>query len=147
MNPGPIQYNRFEKKGVDQLYSSEFQQDNQICFRNSSTNDISLLFRTVHTKYPDKFLLPTEACNINNNKVLLGDWESGVKYSSDIIENLNNWAVGWVDWNLCLDEQGEGGSYSNFSKIHSQLVTTFPCILLYYLIAPPLYFFFCFIFS
>jgi len=70
--------------------------------------------RAVHNKYPDKFLLPTEACNINNNKVLLGDWESGVKYSTDIMENLNNWAVGWVDWNLCLDEQGGPNWVGNY---------------------------------
>ena len=72
----------------------------------SEIRSIPPFFRSVHNKYPDKFLLPTEACNINNNKVLLGDWDSGVKYSNDIMENLNNWAVGWVDWNLCLDEQG-----------------------------------------
>lgn len=38
--------------------------------------------------------------------VRLGDWSRGEAYARDIIETLENWAVGWVDWNLCLDEGG-----------------------------------------
>jgi glucosylceramidase len=36
----------------------------------------------------------------------LGDWRRGEKYAEDIIENLENWAIGWTDWNLCLNEGG-----------------------------------------
>lgn len=41
-----------------------------------------------------------------NENVLLGDWERGERYISDIIENLNNWVSGWVEWNLALDQSG-----------------------------------------
>jgi len=70
--------------------------------------------RKEHDKNPDKFLIATEACNINQNSVLLGDWHSGVKYSLDILENLNNWAIGWVDWNLCLNLEGGPNWVKNF---------------------------------
>ena len=60
--------------------------------------------------FPEKFILYTEACNVptpwNPNQVELGDWNRGEKYFSDIIENINHWAVGWTDWNIALDLQG-----------------------------------------
>ncbi|KDO22967.1 hypothetical protein SPRG_11814 [Saprolegnia parasitica CBS 223.65] len=35
------------------------------------------------------------------------DVASGQRYNAhDILGNLNNWAVGWVDWNLLLDHNG-----------------------------------------
>jgi len=27
-------------------------------------------------------------------------------YGHDILNNLRNWAIGWVDWNMALNEQG-----------------------------------------
>nr|XP_050045334.1 lysosomal acid glucosylceramidase-like isoform X1 [Dermacentor andersoni] len=64
----------------------------------------------VHANYPDKFILPTEACTGYNKKkgrgVMLGSWERAEEYAADIIQNLNHWASGWTDWNLALDTQG-----------------------------------------
>ncbi|XP_020300333.1 glucosylceramidase-like isoform X1 [Pseudomyrmex gracilis] len=63
-----------------------------------------------HDKYPNKFILMTEACegsqSFKNEKVILGSWERGNKYILDIIDNLNHWVVGWIDWNIALDMQG-----------------------------------------
>ncbi|CAK8681572.1 unnamed protein product [Clavelina lepadiformis] len=59
-----------------------------------------------HNAFPDKFILATEACNKDSPGPDLGSWDDGVKYSNDILDNLNNWAVGWVDWNMCLDING-----------------------------------------
>lgn len=67
-----------------------------------------------HTLFPDKFILATEACNKGPPEKELGSWEMGEKYSNDILENLNNWAVGWVDWNMCLDTQGGPNWVSSF---------------------------------
>ena len=64
------------------------------------------LLTDTHNKFPDIFLLGTEACNSDAPKVGLGNWEDGEKYSSDIIDNLNHWATGWVDWNMALDLEG-----------------------------------------
>lgn len=36
----------------------------------------------------------------------MGDWSRGESYAQDIIENLENWAIGWMDWNFCLSEKG-----------------------------------------
>uniref|UniRef100_A0A7E4VQY8 Glucosylceramidase n=1 Tax=Panagrellus redivivus TaxID=6233 RepID=A0A7E4VQY8_PANRE len=73
-----------------------------------SIANFSLLVEA-HDTFPDKFILPTEACNgyqHGQHGAYLGSWVRGVKYAKDIIGNLNAWAVGWVDWNFCLDELG-----------------------------------------
>ena len=69
-------------------------------------------------EFPEKFILYTEACNgdrpWDTEKVMLGDWNRGEKYLSDIIENINHWSVGWTDWNLALDLQGGPNWAGNF---------------------------------
>lgn len=62
-----------------------------------------------HNNHPSKFLLYTEACNAdkaNEHLVLLGNWERGEKYAHSIIETMNHWVTGWIDWNLALDLSG-----------------------------------------
>ncbi|XP_022106205.1 glucosylceramidase-like [Acanthaster planci] len=59
--------------------------------------------------YPEQFVLATEACDgyqFNAEPVILGSWERGEGYSSDIIMDLNHFVAGWVDWNLALNMQG-----------------------------------------
>ncbi|XP_077178495.1 lysosomal acid glucosylceramidase-like isoform X2 [Paroedura picta] len=70
-----------------------------------------------HRLFPDVFLLYTEACNGFlpwDTKVLLGSWDRGARYSKNIIENLNNYVVGWIDWNLALDTKGGPNWLDNF---------------------------------
>ena len=64
------------------------------------------LLTDTHDKFPQKFILATEACNEDSPKPSLGKWSDGVAYSNDILDNLNHWATGWVDWNMALDLQG-----------------------------------------
>ncbi|XP_053552504.1 lysosomal acid glucosylceramidase [Bombina bombina] len=62
-----------------------------------------------HQLYPDYFLLTTEACTGFlpwDKGVRLGCWDRGNQYSHRIIEHLNNFVVGWTDWNLALDVNG-----------------------------------------
>ncbi|XP_076749061.1 lysosomal acid glucosylceramidase-like [Xylocopa sonorina] len=77
----------------------------------------TVLDRT-HADFPDKFILLTEACTGSNElkfkKVLLGSWERGEKYILSIIEYMNHWAVGWMDWNIALDKEGGPNWISNF---------------------------------
>ncbi|KAL9643986.1 hypothetical protein ABK040_005454 [Willaertia magna] len=61
---------------------------------------------------PNKFLLATEACW--DNGVKLGDWSRGEKYGYDIINDLNNYASGWMDWNCILDWKGGPNHLSNW---------------------------------
>ncbi len=62
--------------------------------------------------YPDKKLLSTEACIENGPRI--GAWHTGEKYGHNIIGDLNHFAVGWVDWNIALDERGGPNHARNF---------------------------------
>ncbi|XP_044739379.1 lysosomal acid glucosylceramidase-like [Chrysoperla carnea] len=77
---------------------------------------ISLLDST-NEKYPDKLLLYTEACigsHFWEKKVDLGSWSRGETYLQSIIETVNHWVTGWIDWNLALDEQGGPNWVQNY---------------------------------
>ncbi|RPI46514.1 MAG: glucosylceramidase [Bacteroidetes bacterium] len=54
--------------------------------------------RMVHDAYPGKQVLYTEAG-------MRGSWRAANKLAKNVIYDLNNWAVGWVFWNLILDEE------------------------------------------
>ncbi len=58
----------------------------------------------VHDAWPDMHLLFTEGCQEGGPH--LGEWELGERYACSIINDLNRWTVGWIDWNLVLDELG-----------------------------------------
>ncbi|XP_049772914.1 lysosomal acid glucosylceramidase-like [Schistocerca cancellata] len=64
----------------------------------------------VHQLSPETQILYTEACNglrdMGEVAVLLGSWERGEKYATSIIEVLNHWSTGWLDWNLALNTSG-----------------------------------------
>nr|CAD7589816.1 unnamed protein product [Timema genevievae] len=83
-------------------------------FYMDSVNNTDILDR-VHQDFPEKFILYTEACNgqflraldIRTGKpVVIGSWERGEGYSTDIIQVLTHWGSGWVDWNLALNPDG-----------------------------------------
>ena len=58
----------------------------------------------VHDAWPDKHLLFTEGCQEGGPHQ--GSWALGERYGRSIINDLNRWTVGWIDWNLLLDETG-----------------------------------------
>ncbi|KAB7507237.1 putative glucosylceramidase 3 [Armadillidium nasatum] len=61
----------------------------------------------VHNMDPSKFILYTEACTgTDGEDVALGSWDRGEQYINDIIEDINHWSTGWVDWNIVLDQYG-----------------------------------------
>lgn len=66
----------------------------------------------VHDAWPDKHLLFTEGCQEGGPH--LGAWEVGERYARNIIHDLNRWTVGWIDWNLLLDERGGPNHVGNF---------------------------------
>nr|CAD7198595.1 unnamed protein product [Timema douglasi] len=74
-------------------------------FYMDSVNNTDILDR-VHQDFPEKFILYTEACNGTGKPVVIGSWERGEGYSSDIIQVLTHWGSGWVDWNLALNPDG-----------------------------------------
>lgn len=64
----------------------------------------------VHELSPETEIIYTEACNglrdMGEIPVALGSWERGEKYATSIIEVLNHWSTGWMDWNLALNTSG-----------------------------------------
>ena len=66
----------------------------------------------VHRAFPDKKLVFTEGCQ--EGGVHLGSWALGERYAHDILGDLNNWTVGWTDWNMVLDETGGPNHVGNF---------------------------------
>ncbi len=58
----------------------------------------------VHDAWPDKQLLFTEGCQEGGPH--LGSWALGERYARSMINDINRWTVGWIDWNLLLDETG-----------------------------------------
>uniref|UniRef100_A0ABM5F3J1 Glucosylceramidase n=1 Tax=Pogona vitticeps TaxID=103695 RepID=A0ABM5F3J1_9SAUR len=70
-----------------------------------------------HQLFPDYFLISTEACigsHFWERDVILGSWDRGNQYSRNILENLNNHVVGWIDWNLALDLEGGPNWVQNY---------------------------------
>lgn len=66
----------------------------------------------LHDAWPDKQLLFTEGCQEGGPHH--GSWAVGERYARSMINDLNRWTVGWIDWNLLLDEQGGPNHVGNF---------------------------------
>ncbi|MFZ5939408.1 MAG: glycoside hydrolase family 30 protein [Bacteroidota bacterium] len=70
--------------------------------------------KLVSEAYPDKHTLFTEGCVYPFNYDSLHVWHYGETYGLSIINDLNNGASGWTDWNILLDEQGGPNHVGNF---------------------------------
>ncbi len=66
----------------------------------------------LHDAWPDKALLFTEGCQEGGPHA--GSWALAERYARSIIADLNHWTVGWIDWNLLLDEHGGPNHAGNF---------------------------------
>lgn len=81
--------------------------------------------KLVHESFPDKNLLFTEGCAEAFDIHKIHDWKLGEKYGTNIIHDLNNGIVGWIDWNILLDEKGGPNHVGNFcfSPVHADTKT------------------------
>lgn len=68
----------------------------------------------VQEAFPGKALLFTEGCNGPFNMQRINDWKWGERYGRSMINDFNNGAVGWTDWNILLDETGGPNHVQNF---------------------------------
>lgn len=66
----------------------------------------------LHDAWPDKKLLFTEGCQEGGPHP--GSWDLGERYARSMINDLNRWTVGWIDWNLLLDDSGGPNHVGNF---------------------------------
>eukprot|EP00406_Dinophysis_acuminata_P027391 CAMPEP_0179348590 /NCGR_PEP_ID=MMETSP0797-20121207/73783_1 /TAXON_ID=47934 /ORGANISM="Dinophysis acuminata, Strain DAEP01" /LENGTH=460 /DNA_ID=CAMNT_0021063405 /DNA_START=98 /DNA_END=1480 /DNA_ORIENTATION=- len=65
--------------------------------------------RRVADLRPDKHVLFTEGCQELGGRPLrevLGHWSLGERYALNMVRDLASGCEGWIDWNLCLDEDG-----------------------------------------
>jgi glucosylceramidase len=66
----------------------------------------------LHDAWPDKQLLFTEGCQEGGPHT--GEWALAERYARSLVNDLNRWTVGWIDWNLLLDAQGGPNHVGNF---------------------------------
>jgi len=70
--------------------------------------------RLVHQRFPGKNLIFTEGCKEKFNFDSLSSWSLGEKYGYSMINDFNDGATGWTDWNILLDENGGPNHVGNF---------------------------------
>ena len=70
--------------------------------------------KRVSEAFPNKPLLLTEACNGPFSWETIDDWQWGEKYGESMINDFNNGATAWTDWNILLDETGGPNHVKNF---------------------------------
>jgi glucosylceramidase len=66
----------------------------------------------LHDAFPQKQLLFTEGCQEGGPHI--GEWGLGERYARSVINDLNRWTVGWIDWNLLLDDRGGPNHAGNY---------------------------------
>jgi glucosylceramidase len=81
--------------------------------------------RLVRETYPDKKLLFTEGTVDSFKAEDIHNWRLGEYYGRSMINDFNDGAVGWTDWNVLLDEQGGPNHVGNFcfAPIHADTRT------------------------
>ena len=62
--------------------------------------------QSAHALYPEKPILATEATVAREKNPGNPKWEHGEHYAHDMMGDLNNWVIGFIDWNLLLDQYG-----------------------------------------
>ncbi|MFN7117985.1 MAG: glycoside hydrolase family 30 protein [Saprospiraceae bacterium] len=70
--------------------------------------------KRVQESFPDKKLLFTEGCTYPFNLDNVYQWQWGEQYGKSMVNDFNNGAVGWTDWNILLDETGGPNHVKNF---------------------------------
>ncbi|MCB0660087.1 MAG: glycosyl hydrolase, partial [Saprospiraceae bacterium] len=58
--------------------------------------------KRVEEAFPNKKLLLTEACNYPFDWATFDQWKWGENYGENMINDFNNGAVAWTDWNILL---------------------------------------------
>ncbi|MEO6732471.1 MAG: glycoside hydrolase family 30 protein [Ferruginibacter sp.] len=79
----------------------------------------------VHEAWPQKNLIFTEGCAERFVPAQINSWALGERYGRSMINDFNNGTVGWIDWNILLDEQGGPNHVQNFcfAPVHADTKT------------------------
>jgi glucosylceramidase len=81
--------------------------------------------RLVRESFPDKKLIFTEGAAESFKTEEIHNWRLGEHYGLSMINDFNDGAVGWTDWNVLLDEQGGPNHVGNFcfAPVHADTKT------------------------
>ncbi len=72
--------------------------------------------------FPNTNLLLTEACNYPFSWETFNQWKWGENYGENMIQDFNNGAIAWTDWNILLDETGGPNHVAGycFAPVHAK---------------------------
>jgi glucosylceramidase len=81
--------------------------------------------KLVSRAFPKTVLLFTEGCKEAFNFDSLSNWSLGERYGYSMINDFNDGAVAWTDWNILLDEHGGPNHAGNFcfAPVHADTRT------------------------
>ena len=81
--------------------------------------------RLVHETFPNKNLIFTEGTVDSFKADDIDSWRLGEQYGRSMINDFNDGAVGWTDWNVLLDENGGPNHVGNFcfAPVHADTKT------------------------
>ena len=81
--------------------------------------------RLVRQAFPQTHLLFTEGCNYPYERARFGEWHWGENYGKAMINDFNDGAEGWTDWNILLDEKGGPNHVGNYcyAPVHADTKT------------------------
>jgi glucosylceramidase len=81
--------------------------------------------RLVHETFPNKPLIFTEGTVDSFKAEDIHNWRLGEAYGRSMINDFNDGAVGWTDWNVLLDERGGPNHVGNFcfAPVHADTKT------------------------
>jgi glucosylceramidase len=81
--------------------------------------------KRVQEAFPKTHLLFTEGCNAPFDAARIHEWQWGERYGISMINDFNNGAVGWTDWNILLDQKGGPNHVQNycFAPLHANTKT------------------------
>ena len=79
----------------------------------------------VHRAWPDKHLLLTEAAIEGFDPARMQSFANAERYGAALINDFNQGAEGWTDWNILLDEKGGPNHVGNFcfAPVHADTHT------------------------
>jgi len=78
-----------------------------------------------HAAFPNTNLIFTEGCKEKFSFDSLHAWSLGERYGYSMINDFNDGAAGWTDWNILLDENGGPNHVGNFcfAPVHADTRT------------------------
>lgn len=104
---------------INETFSSTLkpEQVDYVCFHWYSNKDFEQL-DIIHTLYPHLHLVMSEGCVelLLDKDNPIGDFSHAERYVHQIINDLNHFTEGYIDWNLSLDSSGGPNHVGNYCE-------------------------------